>query len=41
VANNIQMNGNISLDEIEQQQEDFEDATGEDMADLLDFGFII
>jgi uncharacterized membrane protein YjgN (DUF898 family) len=41
VANNIAIEGNISLDELEQQQEEFTDATGDDMADLLDFGFII
>jgi len=41
VANNIQMTGNISLDEIEQQQEDFSDASGEDLSDFFDFGFII
>jgi len=41
VANNIAIAGDISLDEIEQQQEEFTDATGDDMADMLDFGFII
>ena len=41
VANNIAIEGHISLDELEQQQEEFTDATGDDMADLLDFGFII
>jgi len=41
VAENIAMEGDISLDELEQQQAAFSDATGEDMADLLDFGFII
>lgn len=41
VANNIQMTGNISLDELEQQQEDFSDASGEDLSDFFDFGFII
>lgn len=41
VADNIAMEGNIALDELEQQQEEFTDAAGEDMADLFDFGFII
>ncbi|MBU3743176.1 MAG: DUF898 domain-containing protein [Sediminibacterium sp.] len=41
VADNIAIQGDISLDELEQQQAEFSDATGEDMADLLDFGFII
>lgn len=41
VANNIEIEGNISLDELEQQQAAFTDATGDDMIDLLDFGFII
>jgi uncharacterized membrane protein YjgN (DUF898 family) len=41
VANNIAIEGTISLDELEQQQEEFTDATGDDMADMLDFGFII
>lgn len=41
VAENIAMEGDISLDELEQQQAAFTDATGEDMADFLDFGFII
>lgn len=41
VADNIAMEGNIALDELEQQQEEFTDAAGEDMADLFDFDFII
>lgn len=41
VVDNIAIKGDISLDELEQQQAAFTDATGEDMADLLDFGFII
>ena len=41
IIGNFFIEGNISLDELEQQQEEFTDATGDDMADLLDFGFII
>lgn len=37
----IELAGNISLDELQQEQGDYSDATGADMGDLLDFGFTI
>ena len=38
---NIVLDGTIAFDELRQTQENFDDATGEDIADFLDFGFII
>lgn len=35
----IELSGNINLDELQQEQGDYSDATGADMGDLLDFGF--
>ncbi len=35
----IELNGNINLDQLQQEQGDYSDATGADMGDLLDFGF--
>lgn len=40
-ANNIQPEGNISFDELLQTQPDYSNATGEEFADFLDFGFVI
>lgn len=40
-VNHIEMNGYYSFDSLVQSQEQYSDATGEDMADILDFGFVI
>lgn len=37
----IELTGNISLEDLQQEQGDYSDATGADMGDLLDFGFTI
>jgi len=37
----IQMSGDFSFDELQQTQEDYTNATGEDLADIFDFGFVI
>lgn len=39
--NNIEMEGNIDLDAIHQTEENFRDATGEDISDLLDIDFVM
>lgn len=36
IANNIELEGNIDLDTINQTEEEFTDATGEDVSDFLD-----
>jgi uncharacterized membrane protein YjgN (DUF898 family) len=36
IANNIELEGNIDLDSISQTEEEFTDATGEDVSDFLD-----
>ncbi len=41
IANNISLSGNYSFDELQQAQQNYTDATGEDIADLLDLGFTI
>jgi len=41
VVNNIQIEGDIDLDGITQTEEEFKDATGEDIGDMLDIDFII
>ncbi len=41
IANNIAMIGNYSFDELVQAQHDYDNATGEDIADFLDLGFVI
>lgn len=41
VADHIIISGEINFDELAQAQPDYSDATAADMADLLDFGFII
>lgn len=41
VANNIDIYGDLSFDELVQSQSDYSDATADDMADFFDFGFII
>lgn len=41
VMNNIELDGIIDFDKLRQEQEDFSDATGEDLSDFFDFGFII
>jgi uncharacterized membrane protein YjgN (DUF898 family) len=41
IANNISLSGNYSFDELQQTQQNYTDATGEDIADLLDLGFTI
>lgn len=41
VARNIEAQGYYSFEELQQAQADYSDATAEDMADLLDFGFVI
>lgn len=40
-ANNISVTGDINFSELAQTQPDYSDATAADMADILDFGFII
>jgi uncharacterized membrane protein YjgN (DUF898 family) len=41
VMDNIEMDGYYSFESLEQAQNEYNDATGDDMADLLDFGFVI
>ena len=41
VMSHIEANGYYSFDSLQQAQEDYSDATGDDMADILDFGFVI
>ena len=41
VANNIAPIGNYSFDELQQAQQDYDNATGDDLADFLDLGFVI
>lgn len=41
VADNIEMYGDLSLDELVQSQPDYSDAMADDMADFFDFGFIV
>ncbi|HTC01457.1 MAG TPA: DUF898 family protein [Ferruginibacter sp.] len=41
IANNISLSGDYSFDELQQTQQNYTDATGEDIADLLDLGFTI
>jgi uncharacterized membrane protein YjgN (DUF898 family) len=41
IARNISISGNYSFDELQQTQQNYTNATGEDIADLLDLGFTI
>ena len=41
IARNIIIEGEISLDELNQSQEDYSNATGDDMSDMLDLGIVI
>jgi uncharacterized membrane protein YjgN (DUF898 family) len=41
IMKNIEMNGYYSFESLQQAQNDYSDATGEDMSDILDFGFVI
>lgn len=41
ILSNISLDGTIQFDELRQTQANYNDATGEDIADFLDFGFII
>ncbi len=41
LTRNILINGYIAFDELQQAQESYNDATGEEFSDLLDFGFVI
>jgi len=41
VVNNIEAKGYYSFESLLQSQQDYSDATADDMADLLDFGFVI
>jgi uncharacterized membrane protein YjgN (DUF898 family) len=41
VMNNIEAKGYYSFESLQQSQADYSDATADDMADLLDFGFVI
>jgi uncharacterized membrane protein YjgN (DUF898 family) len=41
VMNNIEVNGYYSFESLQQAQEDYSDATGEDISDFFDFGFVI
>ena len=38
---NIQPEGTIDFNRLEQTEAQYTDATGEDISDLLDFGFVI
>jgi uncharacterized membrane protein YjgN (DUF898 family) len=38
---NIELEGNIDLDSIQQTEENFKDATGEDVSDFLDMDFVM
>jgi uncharacterized membrane protein YjgN (DUF898 family) len=41
VTNNIEFNGDISFEALQQEQADYSNATGEDLSDFFDFGFVI
>lgn len=41
VFNNVIIEGNIDFEQLQQEQPDYSDATGEDLAGFLDFGFVI
>ncbi len=41
VMDHIALDGIINFDQLRQEQEDYNDATGEDLSDFFDFGFII
>ena len=41
VTKNIKLTGDIDLDTITQTEDDYNDATGDDMSDFLDIDFII
>jgi uncharacterized membrane protein YjgN (DUF898 family) len=41
ITNNVELEGNINLDSLIQTQEEYSNATGEDMADMLDLGLTI
>jgi uncharacterized membrane protein YjgN (DUF898 family) len=41
VFSRIEMEGNINFDLLNQSEEVYTDATGEDISDILDFGFVI
>ena len=41
VFDNIELSGNLDLENIVQTEPAFTDATGEDVSDMLDFGFVI
>lgn len=41
VMDNIELDGYYSFESLEQAQNEYSDATGDDMADILDFGFVI
>ena len=37
----IEITGNVDLEGLVQTEESFNDATGEDLSDMLDLGFVI
>lgn len=39
--NNIELDGNIDLDTLHQTEENFKDATGDDISDILDIDFVM
>jgi uncharacterized membrane protein YjgN (DUF898 family) len=41
VTRNMLINGYVEFDELQQAQDAYSDATGEEFSDLLDFGFVI
>tara|TARA_R110000868_G_scaffold154103_3_gene380145 strand:+ start:446 stop:1405 length:960 start_codon:yes stop_codon:yes gene_type:complete len=41
IFNNIQLDGNIDLDTLNQTEENYKDATGEDLSDFLDLDFVM
>ena len=41
ISKGTEITGNINLEMIIQTEESFKDATGEDLSDMLDLGFVI
>ena len=40
IMNNIEASGSLSIESLQQSQEEYSDATAEDMADMLDLGIV-
>jgi uncharacterized membrane protein YjgN (DUF898 family) len=41
IFDNIEMEGNIDLNTLTQTEENYKDATGEDISDFLDLDFVM